>query len=44
MDAGAFQLPGPLDVVVFIKSGLEFHQGHHLLAIFSGTDECRDDR
>ena len=42
MDAGIFQLAGPLDVVFFVKAGLEFHQGHHLFAIFSGSDQGAD--
>ena len=38
MHAGTFQVLGPLNVVVFIEAGLEFHQGHHLLAILSCAD------
>ena len=34
MHAGPFQLPCPLNVVVFIKSGFQLHKSHHLLAVF----------
>jgi hypothetical protein len=44
MDAGTFQLLGPLDVVVFIKAGLELHQGHHLFAVFGRPNQGRHDR
>ena len=44
MDPGTFQLLGPLDVVVFIKAGLELHQGHHLLAVFGRPNQGRHDR
>ena len=44
MHSGLLQVPGPLDVVVFVKSCFQFHQCHHLLAVFGGTDQCSDDR
>ena len=44
MHAGALQLAGPLDVVVFVEAGLQFHQGHHLLAVFGGADQGRHHR
>ena len=43
VNTSALQLPGPLDVVVFVKPRLELHQGHHLLAILRGSDQRRND-
>ena len=44
MNTGPFQLFGPLNVVVFVKAGFEFHQCHHLFAVFSGADQGCNDR
>ena len=44
MNPGLLQMPGPLDVVVLVKSRFQFHQRHHLLAVFCGADQCSDDR
>lgn len=34
--AGAFQLLGPVDVVLLVKAGAQLHQRHHFLAVFGG--------
>ena len=44
MHPGAFQLAGPVDVVFLIKPCLEFHQHHHLFAVFRRINQGMDDR
>ena len=38
MHTSIFKLAGPLNVVFFVETGLELHQGHDLFAILSGAD------
>ena len=44
MDPRALQFAGPVDVVVFVETGFQFDQGHHLLAIFGGANQGRHHR
>ena len=41
--ACAFQLLGPVDVVLLVKAGAQFHQRHHFLAVFGGFHQCLHD-
>ena len=34
--AGAFQLLGPVDVILLVKAGAQLHQCYHFLAVFGG--------
>lgn len=43
VDAGFFELAGPLDVIGFVEAGLEFDQGGDLFAAAGGLDEGADD-
>ena len=38
MHPSVFKLAGPLNVVLFIETGLELHQGHDLFAVLGGAD------
>ena len=37
--AGAFQLLGPVDVVLLVKAGAQLHQRYHFLAVFSSLHQ-----
>ena len=41
--AGAFQLLGPVDVVLLVKAGAQLYQCHHFLAVFSCFHQCLHD-
>lgn len=41
--ARALKRFGPVDVALFVKAGLQFHDGRHLLAAASRLDEALDD-
>ena len=43
VDSGTFQYPRPGDVGLLVESGLDLHDGQHLLAGLSGVNEGVDD-
>lgn len=43
VDAGGFELFGPVDVLLFVKAGLELHDGRYLLAEAAGFEKASHD-
>ena len=43
LTARLLQPPGPLDVVLLVKAGLELHQRQHAFAVFRRFDQAFDD-
>ena len=41
--AGAFQLLGPVDVILLVKAGAQLHQRYHFLAVFGSLHQCLHD-
>ena len=43
MGAGFLEHARPMDIVGLVETGLQLHEGDHLLAVLRGVDERLDD-